>query len=664
MQVAENDDELIVTDRSRRRARITGDWTDAEDATPPMIADSYTTHENRVVRASGLQMAPVSADVLNQDGTRVGQVGRGDSTTVTPGETVVCRTPVPTVVAVADEAVVAYGDDATTVEADEGVVTVRLGFVSRDGEEPDSIRVERSPAGIADYITAAGAATETLTPARTWPNARRQPPTISFGTRRRNTPKPSSDADVSITVPDRGETQDTLAVLYPVATLATYTGADVTVADDTNEAILTAAGETFPLGSDADTVDRRASDWLRRVFYLDCHARAAGPEGQQLISHDVLANSGFDAETLYETPMGERVARYLRLEDTPDRLPEWHYGIHLAPEQQRAESLPHLLNRLADVYAPDGEALETVGERTEWSDQVTRAIEETALQPADVVVVPEQRAATVGWAAELRAVNATNWSPPTRPHPLRESHEPISVRVLCSSPELDPQPAADAYLASEHMDVSVCRGATAYDLEHALTTPCDVVHWIGHSDSGAFETRDGTLRPGRLTNDVQAQAVMVSSCGSAPLGERLVEEGAAACVATTRRLADETARRVESDWARLVARGWSVERALDLVRRVHETPAAFVSVGDGAHNVIESESGVPPLVLDDGDEVEVRYDGPRWAGGQLESFPSGVPHLRGVNRTYQLTVDEHESLQEHLDSALLNTSRDSRNLKW
>lgn len=664
MQVVEKDTELIVTDRSRRRARITGDWTDAADATPPLIAESYTTHEDRVVRASRLQMAPVGASVIGSDGAERAFLNRGESITVEAGETIVCRTPVPVAMTVGADAEITYGDDATRLRVADGAASMRLGFVSRDGERPGTVRVERSPDGIADYITAAGAATETLSPARTWPNARREPPRISFGTRRRQTATPASDADVSITVPDRGDRQATLGVLYPIATLATYTGADVAVAADANHATLTAAGETFELGADPETVDRRASDWLRRVFYLDCHARAAGPDGQPLISHDVLADNGLDAETLYETPMGERVARYLSLDSTPDRLPEWHYGVHLAPERQRAESLPHLLGRLADVYAPEGEALETVGERMEWSEQVTRAVEENPLQPADVVVVPEQRAATVGWAAELRAVNAVNWSPPTRPHPLRDSSEPISVRVLCSSPELDPQPAADAYLVSDHVDVSVRRGATAYDLEHALTTPCDVVHWIGHSDSGAFETDDGTLRPGRLTNDVQAQTVMLASCGSAPLGERLVEEGAAACVATTRRLGDETARRVESDWARLMARGWSVERALDLVRQVHETPAAFIAVGDGAHTVVESESVVPPLVLDNGDKIDVQYDAPQWAGGQLRIFRSNKPHLQGTSLSYQSTPENQKEFNDHLDSPIIDTSGESWNIRW
>jgi hypothetical protein len=407
------------------------------------------------------------------------------------------------------------------------------------------------------------------------------------------------DTDTEIVVPDADS--DGLAHLLPTAGLLHYVGAEATIDPDASGTHLRAGAETYHLGDDPQTVDQTATDLLRTIFFLDCLARTGGPYGTDLVERKLLEELALDAGTLYEMPLAQRVQTYLNTTqvynggrsgvDVLERLPEWHLGLHVEPTLDRVPALSHYLGRLADVYTPEAATLETLADRGNWAERTTRS--NRAHTAGDLMVAPDQRARTVGWYGPRRALGGFNvvGDGTPRPRPLAEGN--LSVTVVQAAEEfVDDEAVADYYREPDlPMDVSVLDSPTADELQAAFERPTDLLHFVGHCENSGLRCADGTMAAG-VIDECQVEAFFLNACGSLGFAEKLVERGAAAGAATTRAVFGETAGRVGCNWARLLAHGWSIERALDVARSVDD-PAGYVAVGDGTHILTEGDDPVP-----------------------------------------------------------------------
>jgi hypothetical protein len=119
----------------------------------------------------------------------------------------------------------------------------------------------------------------------------------------------------------------------------------------------------------------------------------------------------------------------------------------------------------------------------------------------------------------------------------------------------------------------------------------------------------------------------------------LVERGAAAGAATTRAVFGETAGRVGCNWARLLAHGWSIERALDVARSVDD-PAGYVAVGDGTHFLTEPGDRAPlEYRLEESEgtkEIEMNANTPVKVGTRIPPDLSGQQQLSSTVITRNL----------------------------
>lgn len=650
MRVITEPDRVRVIDRQQRETTVEGvEWVNA-DAAPFDGVDAYTMDRRERVHGERLTTAPVTCSIVDQTGEET-HVTRGEDATFDASDVLVVRTPVLVVVRAAVAGRVAV-DEQTRISLD-AETELSLGFISRNDTPDETIVVPDGPMGVATAVVAAAASTDATSPNRSFPNARNHPPAVRAAseTRTENEPirKPDeydTGTDVTVAVP-RGEAT---RWLYPLASLAYYVAADVRL-EERDAAVLRADGETFQFGPTPDAADQTASDWLRRVFYFDCHARSAGPHGVELATHEAFSDV-FDAETIYDAPMAERVRRYLsETTETPDAFPEWHLGVHVEPQVDRVGSVPKWLNRLADLYLPAGGHLTTAADRLEWNDEVT-VRGTTGLDPVTPTVTPEDRAATVGWAAPLDAVGGFNWRDPGQAG-TREPTEQLSVVVLRTSPDMTARPAVEAYRSCDRMDTEFVRQATTDRLAAELAAPNDIVHVVGHHDPNkGIECPDGFLDAYGVEK-TRTQTFFLNACGSFEFGARLVDTGAAAGVVTTRPVTDEAATTVGSQWARLLAAGWSVERAIDLCRRLDQ-PDAYVAVGDGTHVAVDSDANVPPAVreLPDG-RLSVTHNSPRSVGGRRQDVFSGVQHLQGVTRVHDPDDDSRNQFYASLESPII-----------
>ncbi len=661
MQIRETDSGLVGIDQERDSVTLRLDDQSDAPGGGHLFGEEWTEYgidARRHVHASAVRTDPVSVTVVWPDSDRDRQhLTRGETFHAHGEFAVVLRTPVISILRPEGTAEIRSGDE-TVVDLD-ARSELTVGLSSRYQSVDDTIRVERSPDGLATAIASMGQAIDPTTPDRTWPSTRQTPPRIEWSN---TTDVPGApDTGVELLVPRHRAVDD----LFTTSALAHYLGAGVEIRDELEETLLEApeVDVSITLGSTPETVDRAASRWLRRLFYLDCHARAGGPHGVRLDGHDLLDDLGLDADRLYDASLPERLRQYVNSVDrrihrrqTDARVPGWHLAVHVDPAIERGRCLHRHLGRLSDVVLPDGRVLDSLGDRSLWRDKQTRgAVSETA-----TVVSPEERAATVGWDGPRRAVGAFNIVGEQSVAELVE--DDLSVVVIRTSPDMDAT-ALEKYrdrLDRLPAEVDWIGDPSADDVASTFEAGHDLVHVVGHQDDDGIRLPDDSHVAPSMIDRCRAQAFFLNSCGSIRFGRQLVERGAVAGAVTTRPVETNTAAAVGRDWSGLIALGWSIERALDVVRRRRD-PDGYTVVGDGAHVVAQSDSGVPPLVrVDDEQEIVISYNAPRYVGRRQRDPISDCPYLRGQTRRYDLTDDHMARLKSALDSPILTES----GLEW
>lgn len=672
MNLRTEPDRLVAIDQARQSATVAlrPDEADTDDVASDDLyaADSlslrtdrttaYDTTTATTVETDWMSTPPVGVTVVEPASGTHTQIRREEAVPVGPDTLVVLRTPVLTLLRPAAEGTLQRGERVEVTFPEP--TRIAVGFQSTADFAERTVRVTETADGVAAGITALGCAIETTSADRTWPNIRSHPPALAFvddGHEQNAARFDAPDTAIEVVVPRA----DALAYLLPTAPLAHYVGATVRVESGAT-AHLRAGSVEWDLGRTPVEADQTASRLLRRTFYLDCLARSASPYGDELASHDVLTDAGFQAAQLYDASVAERVQQYLALdEETAERvdeaLPEWHLGVHVQPSTTNALSLPHHLSRLADVYSPEAATLASIAERYEWGEQ--RRVRGTAAEASgpDMWVSPEQRAATVGWEAPRRALGAFNVCGTPRLHPLSETE--LSITVVQATLDYPGESVADHYEDRDlPLSVSFHRGIESEQLASLMESSGDLLHVIGHHESSAgIECQDGFCS--RTTIDECGwEAFFLNACGSYQFAEWLVERGASAGVATTRTVSNDSAARVGVNWGRLVSLGWSVERALSFARQVDD-PSGYVAVGDGAYRLMQSDTVVPAQarVEKHGEgswKVETTHSGPMKVGMQFSDPVSNTPHLGTAKQQHVVEADDFEEVVGLFESPILH----------
>jgi hypothetical protein len=671
MKIREQEKKIIAVDQARQFGVVEmGEWEEA-DGSLYLHGDrdlGYDATRRTHVLTDRVEAPPVAATVIDATTGERRTLSEGEAADISPETLVILRTPVLVHVRADATGEIRHTITETEIVFDEPV-PVSLGFESKMQASERTVRVERSPEGVARAVSALSP-TDTTSPDRTWPAAREMPPAIEFDTTTNYETFDTPDTGLELTVPG----EDTLAHLFPAASLAYYLDATVSVARDASETRLHDGARSWTLGATPEETDQTASEWLRRIFYLDCHARRAGPHGERLAGGEILDERlGLDAERLYDADMGERVRTYLDITDdeadaVADAVPKWHLGVHVEPRLNLARNLPQHLGRLADIYQPEAATLENLADRISWGQKelVRGGLATTAGEPTAMVAPDKSRAETVGWDIEHtdgshRALGAYNVDGPVEPRPLDDSN--ISVTVVRASASYRVEGVVDEYEKREPdlpMDVNFVGSPTSERLKEIIAKKHDLLHIVGHHEAGhGLQCRDDTFLSATEIDECGAETFFINACGTLGFAEELVEKGAVAGVGTTRVVTDDIARSVGMKWAWLVSEGWAVERATEMVRKIHD-PSGYVTLGDGTHLVRESDMSVPPEIsikeIKDQThpwQVKITHNGPRSAGGKMQDGLAEQRHLRGDHRTYRVTEEELISLAKKMDNPVL-----------
>jgi hypothetical protein len=500
-------------------------------------------------------------------------------------------------------------DGQGTIRRDADAVTLefetpsRLRLAVSEAPRP-SVTVTDSATGIAAAVTAAGSAHLVSGAARSHPALRDLPPPVEVG----DTVSVPGEIEAAAP-PDRPTLTvpaDRAATLV-CAPLAFYLGAEMVVETEASSTLtLPSVGEEIALPPTGERPQRL----LERTFWFDCLVRACtdgsdGPAEAALL--DALST---DVSTFADASPGERLvaARDLPARLRGQSLPEWHLATYVQPDGEAAHALPYLLDRLTHIYPPEAEPLapETFMERS--LDDFYRASRPT---PSVELVKPELRRGRLhGWLAPETPVEAFKLVGDRLSEGLPRPQErpSLSVTLVLNDPEM----------VDEHVDVEAAyrRGSplelnvqTHTELSRdalaaVVESETDLLHFIGHCEPDGLVCPDGNL-PAAAVSESQAGVAFLNACGSYHEGVELVRRGSAAGVVTYRGVLDSQAATVGAAFARLITRGFSVERAIRLARRQVMMGMDYGVVGDGTHRVAP---GLEPVLLDVTPREDTTYE--------------------------------------------------------
>jgi hypothetical protein len=508
---------------------------------------------------------------------------------------------------------------------------VTVGFASRTPAPTGRVTTPPTPRGLAAALTAAAATPVETGAERSRPSARPHPPLFAFDP---EVDPPESDPGTGLELrvpPDP-------AALFVAAPLAYYAGARVTVADDATPQLRAADAD---LDVDLDPVADRAPALFRRAVRLDCLVREGDPRCGDL---------GVDADALRSAPPADRLAAYLDADPQAAgvALPDWALAAYVEPTMERATALPHLLARLAAIHPPETQPLDGKALMERCLDDFYRG---------DPIpnIGPEEAPSVAVCEATLAEADLHAWLAPEVPievfdapesgfehrlsHGARRREGPLRAAVVCNESRMDTEgdDVVTAYRdgVCDAFEVTHHRNLSTRDLAAVLESDFDLLHFVGHCGTGGLVCPDGTLAVEDVT-EVRIPAVLLNACGSYYEGVDLVERGAVAAGITYRKVLDDQAARVGTTFARLLARGFGIARALELARRRVRMGKDYAVVGDGTHAVVEPTA--PPLVAridtqsGSGDRyrVVVEAAGERRPGGCFRPpFPGAEPRLCG-----------------------------------
>ena len=501
----------------------------------------------------------------------------------------------------------------TSIEATPSDVTVSfdgprevaIGVRSQHSRPVGEITTTTDPGDVMAAVEAFGAALQTRSPERSWPTLRGHPPRLTIGDEL-SIPNRLARPDVDITVGVPRE----LGAVYAVAPLSFYLGARV---DPSPTPHVTAGGRrvvSFPRAH----LGRAAGEFLRHVFTLDCAVRSSGLYDVGVAASECLEDAlGFgpaDWRRLYEASPVERLRAYADLPREPvlEAAPRWRHEAFVADSPRPIEHLSFLADDLAVVRELPDDQPDPAPVLSQSVDQFLRDAPDDrerdhsgGLAVDEFVGIPDTDAGETSYVGSGVPVGGAKLL--GEAYDARFDQSPtadISVQVVCNEDEMWAEYSEFPLYGNRdalEFDVSVTRNATCAELAAVLTSAdiADFFHYIGHVRDGTqFVCDDGTLAFSEVASAVSPPRVfLLNGCSSYELGRTFVAAGSQAGIITLQPIGNDSAMLIGQSVARLVNQGFSPRSALEVVQRYGRADDTYLVLGDGGHEVAQSESGVP-----------------------------------------------------------------------
>jgi len=464
---------------------------------------------------------------------------------------------------------------------------VTMGFSERL-DDPATVTVPETPAGVATAVTHLAAAHRTTGPERSHPSFRDHPPVVELG------PEPSIPEAVAAATPETGielRLPASLEYAFVAAPLAYYLGAAVTVEDrETPLLVAPDAGVRHRFRA-LPTFQHGVARLLRQVFFFDTLVRDVEADDA---ARGSASGFGLEPERVRNMTPAERLARYFDVTegDVDAALPEWHFSTYVAPEAGNVSVLPYLLDALSLVYLPESSELRGTELLERALDDFYRSDGEVTSRASTTVVSPELQDGRIhAWLAPGAPIDAFKTTPAAyrNRRRYRDRGTPLSVEVVLNDEAMAAEHAAVADIYRDRaadlpLSVTVREHLTRGELADTFAAPNDFVHYIGHCDETGLKCADGHLATTSL-DEVRTRTFFLNACGSYQEGVSLVESGSVGGAVTLTKVLDRQAATVGTAFARLLVNGFGLEPAMQLSRRRIMMGKDYIVVGDGTYTL-------------------------------------------------------------------------------
>ncbi|WP_089670435.1 CHAT domain-containing protein [Halobacterium jilantaiense] len=501
---------------------------------------------------------------------------------------------------------------------------IRLGARSLHESPAATITVSDDPVDGMRAVSLFGSALKTTSPERSFPTLRGHPPLVELGD--------SFDAPDALSRPETGiaiELPRNWGDVYRTSSLAFYLGADVRPGD---ERTLVVDGDRHSLDT-PQGFERGVNALLKHVFFLDCVVRTEGLYPVDLHERSVVEDElDFDLSNIYDASLSTRLAAYLDVptEVTKPHWPRWKQTVDVAAEPKRVESLPFVVNDLAEIRIPrTDEETPDVREEPEAVTSFLRAREGLARSPlgeeheddsasgySNVIKPDATNTIEHTWLANGFPLGASKAA--AEYYKRRFDHSPseresIRIDIVCNDQSMTEEDIVEEFYGARdffEFDISVHYDLERAELRELLTADIDFLHYIGHVEEGGFQCSDG-LFDARTLDETEVRAFLLNACRSYVQGRALVDAGSIGGIVTLTDISNDPAVRIGRALARLLNKGFSLLAGLSVARNVTLFGNQYITVGDGTVQLVQSSAGTPTMseVERVGDEYRVTVHG-------------------------------------------------------
>jgi len=631
----------------------------------------------------------VATIIRNGEGDVVTQMGRTDGVDLGPGEYLIeLEQPVKLYVRIEGSLHVETNGMTTTVSTDGDLFVAGR---SRHNHPAGTITTTAEPREMMRAVSAMSSSLKTTSVERSYPTLRGHPPEIELGDEL-DIPESMAPADagVRIEVPPR------LRFVYAVAPLAFYLGAELVPGSVPR--LVGEDGFTHRLDGPGG-FEETVTETLKQTLLFDCVARTEGFYQIELAERDdVDALVDLDWADLYDRSLSEQLDAYLSVpfDRIADCVPKWKTAAYVAPEPENIELLPYLLEDLATIKTPAGEA--TTAEQVQTDSlfdfarsgagpavtaltgatrSSTRSVgDERAQTPEgslpDLVKPEPTGAFETVWADDGVPVGGIKASVDGYRNGIEHTpSQEIGITVVVNDEGMTEEGdvAEEVYGDDTEFpfDLRVYRNLTTDRLSAVLETEREFLHYIGHVESDGFQCSDGRL-DAREIDFVGADAFFLNGCASYDQGMALLENGAVGGVVTLTEVVNSGATRVGKAMVKLLNHGFSLHSALSVASQQSFVGGQYSVVGDGDVDVVQGESiGSVITDIEEADNgytarVQVYPDNDLGTGGMASTT------LGDDGRHYLApgTLNEvsYATLEELLDDAEDELVRYNGEIRW
>ncbi|GAB7013704.1 hypothetical protein [Halolamina salina] len=573
----------------------------------------------------------VATFVRNGDGDVVAQMDRTDGVDLGSGEYLIeLEQPVKLYVRIEGSLTVETNGMTTTVGTDGDLFVAGR---SRHNHPAGTITTTAESREMMRAVSAMSSSLKTTSVERSYPTLRGHPPEIELGDEL-DIPESMAPADAGVRV----EVPPRLRFVYPVAPLAFYLGAEVVPGNVPR--LVGEDGFSYRLDGPGG-FEETVAQTLKQTLLFDCVARTEGFYEVELAERDeVDQRVDLDWADLYGRALSEQLDAYLSVpyERIADCVPKWKTAGYVAPEAENAELLPYLIDDLATIKAPAGEATTPeqvqsdslfdfaragsgpdVAALTGPTRSTTRSMgEERAQRPEgslpDLVEPEPTGAFETVWADDGVPVGAIKASVDGYRNGIEHTpSQEIGVTVVVNDEGMTEEGdvAEEVYGDDTDFpfDLRVYRNLTTERLSAVLETEREFLHYIGHVESDGFQCSDGRL-DARNLDFVGVDAFFLNGCASYDQGMALLENGAVGGVVTLTEVVNSGATRVGKAMVKLLNYGFPLHSALSVASKQSFVGGQYSVVGDGDVDIVQGESIGAPITdieqVDDGYIARVR----------------------------------------------------------